>query len=137
MHTLAENYKVLSLARPATRTSTLTGTAVDTLGYGDDAMLVVDLGAASDTDATLICKLQSSATSGGTYADISGSTLTTLTATDDNKLAQLAVNLKSANRFVKLIGTIAGTGTPSFAFSAYLIVKAEQGKAALSSATAA
>lgn len=133
MHKLSESYKAFSLIRPAVKTSTATGTGVDLLGYLDDAVAIVDLGAASDTDATCIVTIQ------GSNNDSTYTTLTTfvaLTATSDNKLACGAVNL-FGYRYCRAVATIAGTGTPSFAIGVTLLASAEAGISTLNSLTAA
>lgn len=137
MHKLSENYKVISLIHSQTATSTVTGTGVD-LGpaYEDDALAILDLGAASDTDATLAVVIQGSDAVGGTYATLL--TFTTLTASSDNKIAAGGFSTAgSANRFIRAVGTIAGTGSPSFSFSVSLLIRATLGSSTLNSVTAA
>lgn len=133
MHKLSESYKAFSLLRPATRTSTATGTGVDLMGYLDDAVAIVDLGAASDTDATCIVTIQGS-NNDSTYTTLT--TFGTLTASSDNKLACGAVNL-AGYRYVRAVATIAGTGSPSFAIGVVLMANAEAGVSTLNSTTAA
>lgn len=133
--TLAEGYKAISLVRPQVATSTVTGTGVQIDSeYEDDALAIVNLGAASDTDATCIVTIEGSDTLNGTYTVLT--TFGTLTATSDNKLAAGAVNLRGYS-FVRAKATIAGTGTPSFAIDAVLLVKGLVRKSTLNSTTAA
>lgn len=131
---ISKNYKAISLVRPQVATSTVTGTGVDTLGYADDAMVIVDLGAASGTSATNIITIQTSPDN-STWTTVT--TFGTLTDTSDNKIACGRINLDAANRrYVRALCTIAGT-SPSFAFSVCLVLRAEQGSASLNSLTAA
>lgn len=132
MHKLSESYKAVSLIRPQVATATVTGTGVDLLGYLDDAVAIVNLGAALTTTETCIVTIQ------GSNDDSSYTTLTTfatLLGTSDNKLACGAVNL-FGYRYVRAVATIAGT-TPSFAIDVVLMARAEAGISTLNSTTAA
>ena len=131
---VSKNYKVISLIRPQVATSTVTGTGVDTLGYGDDAMVIVDLGAASGTSATNDIVIQTSADN-STWT--TRTTFAQLTGTSDNPLAAGKVVLDGASRrYVRAVATIAGT-SPSFAFAVSLVLEAQLGKSDLNSLTAA
>lgn len=131
---LSKNYKAISLVRPQTATSTVTGSAVDTMGYGDDALVIVDLGAASGTSATNDIVIQ---TSPDNSTWTTRTTFATLTDTSDNKIAAGKLVLDAASRrYVRAVGTIAGT-TPSFTFGVSMLIEAEKGSASLNSLTAA
>ncbi len=68
-------------------------------------LMVGSVGAAGTVDA----KLQESATSGGTYTDISGGSITQITAS--NKIATVeikATQLSSGKQFVRLSVTVGG-----------------------------
>lgn len=101
----------------AARTTTFTGTGVDTLGYEGQMAAVQNVGVVSGTAPTLDGKLQSSDTVGGTYTDVPGATFTQVTATDN--LQKISFDRRAAKRFIRYVGTIAGT-TPSFTFGATL-----------------
>lgn len=131
---LSKNYKAISLVRPQTATSTVTGSGVDTMGYGDDALVIVDLGAASGTSATNDIVIQ---TSPDNSTWTTRTTFATLTDTSDNKIAAGKLVLDAASRrYVRAVGTIAGT-TPSFTFGVSMLIEAEKGSASLNSLTAA
>lgn len=131
---LSKNYKAISLVRPQTATSTVTGSGVDTMGYGDDALVIVDLGAASGTSATNDIVIQ---TSPDNSTWTTRTTFATLTDTSDNKIAAGKLVLDAASRrYVRAVGTIAGT-TPSFTFGVSMLIQAEKGSASLNSLTAA
>jgi hypothetical protein len=97
----------------AARTSTLTGTAFDTRGYEGHMGIIQHVGVVSGTTPTLDGKIQHSDTSGGTYTDVPGATFTQVTAS--NNLQKIVLDRRATKRFIKYIGTIAGT-TPSFTF---------------------
>ena len=97
----------------AARTSTLTTSAFDTLGYEGELAIIQHVGAVSGTSPTLDGKLTHCDTSGGTYTDVTGATFTQVTAADN--LQKIAVNRRAVKRYVKYVGTIAGT-SPSFTF---------------------
>jgi hypothetical protein len=108
---------VAQLALPAARTSTLTGTGVDCLDY--EGVGVVTLHSAKGTgnaDNTLIVTLEESDASGSGYAAISGATFSTVLGTGGvDVLEDLPIDFKIRKRYIRAIGTIAGT-TPSFVF---------------------
>jgi len=102
----------------AARTSTLTGTAFDLLEYEGPLMVVQHVGVVSGTTPTLDGKIQASDTSGGSYADVSGATFTQVTAS--NSFQSMLIDASAVKRFIKYIGTIAGT-TPSFTFGVSIV----------------
>lgn len=106
-----------ALAGIASRTTTFTGTGVDTLGYEGQMGAIQHVGVVSGTAPTLDGKLQSSDTVGGTYTDIPGATFTQVTATDN--LQKISFDRRAAKRFIRYVGTIAGT-TPNFTFGVTL-----------------
>ena len=131
---LSKNYKYVSLIRPQVATSTVTGTGVDTMGYGDDAVITLDLGAALTTTETCDVTIQ---TSPDNATWTTRTTFTQLLGTSDNKAAAGKLVLDAASRrYVRAVATIAGD-TPSFAIAVGLVISAEQGSASLNSLTAA
>lgn len=132
MHSLVNSYKAFSLIRPQTATSTVTGTGVDLLGYLDDAIATVNLGAASGTSATCIVTIQGS-NDDSTYTTVT--TFGTLSDTSDNKLACGTVSLVGY-RYCRAVATLAGT-SPSYLIDVVLHVRAEAGTSTLNSTTAA
>jgi hypothetical protein len=109
MNALAQGV-VASLAEADERTSTLTGTAIDVVAYEGVAAIILNSGAASaGTTPTLDVKLQECDTSGGTYTDVSGATFTQVT--DAAAVCEVIfVNVSDLQRYLKVIGTIAGAG---------------------------
>lgn len=109
------------LALPAARTTTLTGTGLDSIDY--EGMGLAVLHAAKGTgnaDNTLICKLQDSADN-SSFADVSGAVWATVLGTGGtDALEAIPVDLKVTRRYLRVIGTIAGT-TPSFVFGVSLL----------------
>lgn len=111
----------LRLALPAARTTTLTGTGLDRLGYEGMAIAVLHSAKGSgNADNTLDVKVQDSADN-SSFADISGATFSQVLGTGGaDVLAAIPIDLKIARRYLRVIGTIAGT-TPSFVFGVDLI----------------
>lgn len=131
---LSKNYKYVSLIRPQVATSTVTGTGVDTMGYGDDAVITLDLGAALTTTETCDVTIQ---TSPDNATWTTRTTFTQLLGTSDNKCAAGKLVLDAASRrYVRAVATIAGS-VPSFALAVGMLIRAEQGSASLNSLTAA
>jgi hypothetical protein len=110
----------LLLVEAQTATSTVTGTGVDVTQWEGLARAILNSGAASvGTLPTLNVKLQHCATVSGTYADITGAVFTEVT--DAAALLEaITVNVSDLHGFVRALGTIGGTATPTFAFSVTL-----------------
>ena len=105
----------LVLAAAAQRTSTLTGTGIDVLDYEGVTLAVLNASAGTGTTPTLDVKLQHS-DDDSTYADVTGAAFTQVTdAAETAGVQVLKVNVSDLKRYVRVIGTIAGT-TPSFEF---------------------
>jgi len=118
---------VIELAAGAVRTSTLTGTAVDLAGYDGVAHLILQSSAATaGTAPTLDCKLQDCATVGGSYADVTGATFAQVTTSDSTEM--ITVKVQEIKQFVKLIGTIGGTATPTFGFGVSMVATRAHGR---------
>lgn len=109
-----DKLQLLQFHATAARTATGNGSAVDCGEYDGDLVLVLDSAAGAGTNPTLDIKLQSSATSNGTYADISGAAFTQVTTASSQKLT---VNRDDAARYLRIVYTIGGTDNPSFTFS--------------------
>ena len=105
----------LVLAAAARRTSTLTGTGIDVLDYEGVALAVLNASEGTGTTPTLDVKLQHS-DDDSTYADVTSGAFTQVTDVAGTAGVQiLKVNVSDLKRYVRVIGTIAGT-TPSFDF---------------------
>ena len=120
MRSVYDAIKALFTIRPVTATATQTGSDVDTKGY-NSAAVVLEVGTVSGTTPTLDVKVQECATSGGTYTDISGATFTQVTATDNSQILRIEGLGTSRQRYLKVVGTIAGT-SPSFAFGVEILL---------------
>jgi len=110
----------LVLAAAARRTSTLTGTGIDVLAYEGVALVVLNASAGTGTTPTLDVKLQHS-DDNSTYADVTGGAFTQVTDVAGSAGVQVKkINVSDLKRYVRVIGTIAGT-TPSFDFGVEFI----------------
>jgi len=108
----------LSLAEADERTSTLTGTALDVLDYEGVSLIVLNAGQASaGVNPTLNVKLQhSDTTTSGDFSDVAGAAFTEVTDAAGGGVEVLKVNVSNLKRYLRVIGTIAGTSTPTFDF---------------------
>lgn len=96
-------------------TSTETGTGIDMSLYEGEVVVVLNSSAkTAGTDPTLDVKLQHDPAVGGSYADISGATFAQVTTTA--LTAALSFNVADCDAFIRAIGTIGGTSTPTFDF---------------------
>jgi hypothetical protein len=132
MHALTENCKVVTVCQPQLKDNgAATVTYADCKGW-DHATFVLLNGT---VDTTTDAKLQECDTSGGTYADITGAAITQLSATDDDKIAAIEVDLtKLRKRYLKPVIT-AGDGTTGCYVAAVIILT--RGEASPANAAAA
>lgn len=118
---------IVELAANAARTSTLTGTGVDIRKYAGYGQVVLQSSAGTGTNPTLNVKLQHADTVGGSYTDITGAVFAEVTdAADSTQMIQLPVD--EVKPFIKVIGTIAGTDTPTFSFGVSLVAISKAGR---------
>lgn len=106
-------------------TSTETGTGIDMTNFEGIALAVLNSSAkTAGTDPTLDVKLQHDPAVGGSYADITGATFTQITTVAGTEA--VAFNVSDCDGFVRAVGTIGGTSTPTFDFgvTVYAVPKA-------------
>lgn len=85
-------------------------TAVEVNGTGYDRALYILQTGAQATGGTMTLKIQDSATSGGTFADLTDAALANLGASSGSKVYVLDVPVISTRPFQKIVGVI-GTDT--------------------------
>ena len=96
-------------------TSTETGTGIDLSLYEGMAVAILNSSAkTAGTDPTLDVKLQSDPAVGGSYADITGATFSQVTTAAVYEA--VVFNVAECDAFVRAVGTIGGTSTPTFDF---------------------
>jgi hypothetical protein len=109
-----------NLAASVSRTSTLTGTGVDLQGLDGEATVILDSSAATaGTNPTLDVKIQDSADGSSGWADVTGAAFTQVTSTASQQ--RISVNVSEIKRYVRAIGTLGGTSTPTFVYSVNLL----------------
>jgi len=118
MQNISLTGKVEQSFLPVARTATANGTGLATKGFRS-VLAVLSVGAVTGTNPTLDVKLQDSDLVDGTYADITGAVFVQATtepvpATDTTFVE---VDLLPVNAFVRAVGTIGGTSTPTFTYS--------------------
>jgi hypothetical protein len=93
----------LALAPVSKSAGTTTSSAIDLTGY-QSGVLVVGAGVIGSS-GTIDCKVQSSATSGGTYADITGAAITQMTQAggDSGSIQVIPFELPAGQPFVKTV----------------------------------
>lgn len=101
-------------------TSTVTGTGVDIQNYTGEIAISLDCPAATaGTNPTMTVKIQDSADN-STWADCinpnTGTvyTFAQVTGTSANYFQQISVDTRVARRYIRTVGTIGGTASPSF-----------------------
>lgn len=101
----------------AARTSTVTTSAVDLKEYLGKIAVIQQVGTVSGTSPTLDGKIQDSADGSTGWTDIS---VTATQVTASNSQQVLSVDTRVARRYIRYVGTIAGT-TPSFTMGIVLV----------------
>jgi hypothetical protein len=93
----------VALAPVSKSAGTTTSSAIDLTGH-QSGVLIVNAGVIGSS-GTIDCKVQSSATSGGTYADITGAAITQMTQAGSHSGTSQAVNfeLPVGQPFVKTV----------------------------------
>lgn len=106
IHRITDNQLFKSCQIAATATGN--GTAVDTLGYEDVAFVVHGVTASA---STIDAKIQSSLTSGGTFADVTNAAIVQIPASQTSKVSIINVKAGLQKRWLRCVVTIAGTST--------------------------
>lgn len=116
---LADKIKIVNAIIPTSGAiGAGTATVVDGTGFGRVAF-VLSTGAAA-AGATIAYKVQSSATSGGSYADVASAALSSVTAAAGaSKQNVIDMPVDSVKPFMKLVQTV---GTDTFANSSLAIL---------------
>ena len=112
MQTPATLKGVIAISPLLVDNTTATAIAIDTMGF-NYALIQFIFGAGANSVTVL--KLQECETSGGSYADITGSAFTGAdlpSATDDNQIWNWNVKLGNGRmRFIKVVATLADEST--------------------------
>lgn len=124
MSNLMQNAKYVSAINPAAiiNNTSATSAVIDTRGYAH-CTIVLQLGA-TDIAMTAL-KIESCATSGGVYADLSGATFSSGTgvggaslalpsATDDGQTIVFQLDMRGKNPFLKVVATFGNGSTGGF-----------------------
>ena len=116
---IAGSVTVKTLLAPAARTATTTGTGVNVSTYEGLAMVTLSVGTVTGTNPTWDVKIQDSADD-SSYADVSGYTFAQAIAalTDPSTLK---IDLRNVRKYIRAVGTIGGTSTPTFPCAVSLI----------------
>ena len=106
----------LVLVNPDNHTADANGTGVDCSEYDANMYAVLNVNReGEDSDETLDIKLQSSATSGGTYTDITNAAFAQVRLADGAQILRVARD----NKFVRAVIDVGGT-TPDYCISVTL-----------------
>lgn len=117
---LADKVKIVNAVVPTVgAVAAMTATVVDGSAGYDRVMFVLSTGAAA-AGATIDFKIQSSATSGGVYADVASAALAQVTAAAGaSKQFVIDMPVADAKPFFKVVGAV---GVDTFANSAIAIL---------------
>lgn len=100
---------VIAVAPVSLNNASATAIEVDA---GEFTHATFELTVGATTGAISVFKIQDSATSGGSFSDVSGASLATLPgATDDNKVYAIHLPLAGVEQFLEVVLTEDNTGT--------------------------
>ena len=102
---LTSNVSVVLSHGAQSSSTAVTSAAISLVGYGE-AMIIVNSGVTAAT-GTLDIKAQSSATSGGTYADITGAAFTQITPSNDVAVYVGRLKVNPSEPHIKIVATAA------------------------------
>ena len=116
------NFTLTEMFASLERTASANGTGIDirsSINAGGRQMKAhLSVGGVSGTNPTLDVKIQESDASGSGYTDISDATFTQ--AVDDTREEK---HFKTIKRYVRAVGTIGGTNTPTFDYGVLLMTE--------------
>lgn len=114
MRSVYDAVKSVRAVDPIAASSVQTSAAIDTLGY-NSAVVVVTNGAATGTPSsyTVDAKVQHATTSGGSYSDVTGASITQITTDGAQKTIRIEGLGQNVNRYIKVLITPALTGGTS------------------------
>lgn len=113
--------EVVELIAPNVRTTTATSAAKDLSRYSR-ACIIIHAG--TITDGTFTPKIQTSATSGGSYSDDDGTldSFVANTSSVDDRVTKVDLDIDSVDaRWVKLVSTVTGSPSTGGAVGAVLV----------------
>lgn len=119
---------IVELAPMAVRTSTYTGTGFDVSAYTGSCHVILQSSAATvGTNPTLDVKLQDSDVLGSGYEDIPDAAFSQLTAAAD-VTSMITIKPDELKKFIRVVGTIGGTSTPTFGFGVSMVGVLQAGR---------
>ena len=117
-HDLQEGLSNIALLPAAVNTSTATGTGVDISQFQGKLKVILDTAIGTGTNPTFDVAVQTGLTLGGSYSallDASGAAVVFAQVTDSAAvLASIAVDTRDCLKFIRVVGTITGSATPTF-----------------------
>lgn len=111
---------VMTLSNATARTATFTSPVQDLKGRAGDLCLLQNVGAVSGTSPALVGVLEDSDDGSTGWATVAGSTLATVTSSNNTQKA--VVQVGACKRYVRYTATIGGT-TPSFLLATLLLAR--------------
>lgn len=122
---LYSGVSLVNLITAQRATSTVTGTGVDVTDYDGQAVVILSCSAAAaGTNPTITVKLQEDDAVNGSYSDISGAAFTAVT--DAASQQKMALKIAPRKKYVRAVGTIGGTNTPTFDFAVVMVATKPQ-----------
>lgn len=118
---LNDNVTLLALADAGRRTTTFTGTGVDVRDFIGKGAVVLQADGVSGASPTLNGKLMDSPDNSTDWQDVTGATFAQVTVAGGELNAKIGVDFNAVRRYLRFVGTIGGTSTPTFDFAVSLL----------------
>ncbi len=118
---------VVELAANAVRTSTLTATGVNIQQYSGIAQIILQSSAkTAGTSPTLDVTIEESDSLASGYTAVSGAVFAEVTTSDITEM--IAINTDELKKYIRVVGTIGGTSTPTFGFGVSMLGMLQAGR---------
>jgi hypothetical protein len=119
---------VVELAANAVRTSTLTATGFEIRPYAGIAQLTLQSSAATaGSSPTLDVTIEESDALASGYTAVSGAVFAEVTGAAD-VTEMIAINTDELKPYIRVVGTIGGTATPTFGFGVSMLGMLQAGR---------
>ena len=124
---MLDRANVVELLANAVRTSTVTATGFEIRPYAGIAQLILQSSAkTAGTAPTLDVTIEESDVLGSGYTAISGAVFAQVTTSDITEM--IAINTDELKPFIRVVGTIGGTSTPTFGFGVSMLGTLQAGR---------
>ena len=115
---------ITAVSNIASRTSTVTTSAVDVRDYKGGLIVKQLVGTVGGATRTLDGAIETSADGSTNWTAITGATFAQVSAADN--VQKIGINVRQTRGYIRYVGTIAGTSTPALTMGVFLLGQKER-----------